>query len=106
MAHCLSQVAFLKKISIPDYGGLSVQKCAFLLLWPFLQNGSKDLLNFCMIVEENGARRFSQVGFLKKVLILDCRELSVHFLRFLAFSIKRHKESSDFCMSVEDNGVH
>ena len=45
-AHCLSKIVFLKKFLIRDYRGLSVKIGVFLLLWPLLQNGPKDLPNF------------------------------------------------------------
>ena len=45
-AHCLSQMVLLKKVLGPDYRGLIVvSKRCFLAFWPFLHNGSKDLLN-------------------------------------------------------------
>ena len=47
MAQRLSQMVLLKKVLIPDYRGLSVQKrCVFLLFFAFLHNGSKDLPDF------------------------------------------------------------
>ena len=56
----LSQMVFLEKILIPDYGGLCDQKGRFFLLFgAFLHNSFKDLPNFCMSVEDNKAHRLS-----------------------------------------------
>ena len=51
-AHCLSKMFSSGKRLIPDCRGLSVQRRCFLTFWPFLHNGSKDLPNFCMSVED------------------------------------------------------
>ena len=49
-AHCLSKIAFLKRILISDYRGLSVQNrwffYFFALFWTLLLNCPKDLPNF------------------------------------------------------------
>ena len=80
-AHRVSQIAFLKKILILDCRGLSVmsKKGVFRLLCSFVQNGSKDLPDFCMSVEDNRVHRLSQIVFLKEFLILDYTGLSVVF---------------------------
>ena len=51
--------------------GLSVQKSwGFLLLWTVLQNGSKDLPNFCRIAQDISSHCLSKIIFLKKILNL------------------------------------
>ena len=77
--------------SIPYSLRLSVSLCG--VFWPFVQNGSKD--NF----ENNMVHCLSQAVFLKKILILDYRGLSVQkscFLTSLSFSSNFSKDLPNF----------
>ena len=58
-AHRLSERVCLKKSLIPYNRGVSVQKRWFYTFLAFLQNGSKDIPNFGMIVEDNRVHRLS-----------------------------------------------
>ena len=54
---------FSEKFLNPDYSGLSVQKSVFGL---FLQKGSNNLPNFCMIVEGQLGASFELEGVSEK----------------------------------------
>ena len=106
----MRQMVFLKKFFIPDCWGLRVQK-SFFYLCPFLQNGFRIFLYFCMDVEDSRAHRLSQMCFLKKILIPDYRGLNVQksvvFFTCLAFcSNMALRIFLIFGMSVEDNRAH
>ena len=65
--HHLSQMVFLKKVLIPDYRGLSVEKVCFTFFCPFLpEMGLAIFPIFCMIVEDNESYHLSYISVLKK----------------------------------------